>query len=184
MFVVLSEINTLDYLHRHGVYPNEFYTDLNLFKESAVHFKDAIVLVVFAGVTNFRKRNVCAEINHLRDRAKSTVDTGVKGVIVIADTTLPIQNYYMYSRNWNKVSLRSNWVDLQKGIDFFASLKAALGEENVEGTVCDIKYAETIEEAKQRIEENLKAKSHQDEDAYIPKIKVFNVREAILDNNK
>lgn len=180
MFVVLSEIDTLDFLNAHGIYPDEFYMDLHYFKENAVHFNRANVVILFAGITNFRVNNVCAEVKELRTRIKGYTDDGIKSVIVVSDVDLPLDNYYKYyHHNFNKVDLKTNKTVIQKNVDFFESLKLLLGNENNpnnEGKKC---YPETLEEIHKRIEHQLREQPHKDEDAYIPKIKTFDIKKEL-----
>lgn len=121
MFVCLSEIDCLGYLQSRGIYPDEFYTDFELFKSKTVVHRDMDILVIFAGCCFFKKRLVCEFITHLRGRMKRSNDSGVSSVTVISDSVLPkIDGYYRYNSSpvkfvkyngWNKVGVEDGVLD-------------------------------------------------------------------------
>lgn len=179
MLIVLSEIDTLHYLKKEGIYPDEFYMDIEFFKQNAIHFNDAYVLVIFAGMTNFKKKVVCDEISILRTRAKNKDDNGIKSVIVVSDVTLQIENYYMYQKTFTECQLKTKWTVLQNNINVIEALKKTLPSENLTKHDCTIKEAETHEDIRQRLRSELDNVNRSDDDAYIPKIKRFNVKQEL-----
>lgn len=94
MFVVLSEIDCLSWLQIHGIFPDEFFTDMDLFRNKMIVYSDVDVVVLFAGSCNFRKRLVCELVTQLRER----LGKGIRSVTVYSDCVLPSLNeYYKYT---------------------------------------------------------------------------------------
>lgn len=126
MFVCLSEIDCLGYLQSKGIYPDEFYTDFELFKSKTVVHQDMDILVIFAGCCFFKKRLVCEFITHLRGRMGRSNDSGVSSVTVLSDSVLPkIDDYYRYSgapvefvkyNGWSKVGSAEGVLDRFKDL--------------------------------------------------------------------
>lgn len=97
MLFVLSEIDCLDYLNRLKIYPDAFFTDIDMFKNKIIVQSDVDVLVIFAGSCRFSKRIVSELITQLRHRIEATSDTGIKSVTVLSDTILStLDDYYVY----------------------------------------------------------------------------------------
>lgn len=126
--VVLSEINCIAYLQKHGIVPSEFYTDFELFKNHAVSFSDTVVLCLFAGTCRFSKRRVLEYCGVLRKRMESEYDKGIKDVVVLSDTVLPTcSDYYLYNntpikcakfKKWKSVGSLVNLTDVLSGANF------------------------------------------------------------------
>lgn len=97
MLFVLSEIDCLEYLKTQNIYPDEFFTDLEMFKNKVIVQSDIDVLVIFAGSCLFSKRVVSELVTKIRNRISNEVDTGVKSITVLSDTILTsIDDYYIY----------------------------------------------------------------------------------------
>lgn len=110
MLMVLSEINCLNFLNAKNVYPDEFYTDFELFKHKVMVMQGVDVIVIFAGSCNFGKRILQEFINILYKRAKDETDGGIRSVCTITDTVLPkIDKYYMYNARPDKFYECSGW---------------------------------------------------------------------------
>lgn len=125
MLVVVSEINNLASLNARGVYPDEFYTDLELFKHRVVFMKDARVVFIFAGSSHFNKRLAVEFIKSLMQRANSATDSGLIGVHVISDVTLAgLGAYYKYRGSLDSVDLMHFWNVQQENIDIWTKLKS------------------------------------------------------------
>lgn len=123
MLVVLSEINCLATLNSKNVYPHEFYTDLEEFKNRTVFMKDATVLVIFAGNCRFNKRHTLEFVKTLMRRADTERDGGIKRVYIVSDMTLAgIRSYYKYSGNLDKVDIMHGWKCVKEGIDIWRKL--------------------------------------------------------------
>lgn len=125
LLVVLSEIDCLSFLQSNGVYPDEFYTDFEMFKNRSVLMSDATVVVLFAGCCHFNKRRVCEFITQLKAREVSETDTGISKVHIISDSFLPnIDNYYKYSYYPNYFDKCSKWKISERDIDVWGMLKS------------------------------------------------------------
>ena len=77
MLAILSEINCLDVLNSKGVYPDEFYTDIDKFKGNTVAFREATIFVIFAGNCRFNKKHTIELVKSLTKRADSELDKGI-----------------------------------------------------------------------------------------------------------
>lgn len=142
MLMILSEINCLDYLRSRDVYPDEFFTDLSLFKHRIVMNTDVDVLIIFAGSCSFGKRVVQEYVNELNKRMKDETDKGIKSICVLSDTVLPsLDNYYKYTRRPDSCSKCSHW-NISKGVvDILGKYKCA--EKNTEVYLCDSDMSNT-----------------------------------------
>lgn len=124
MLVVLSEINCLDFLQSNGVYPDEFYTDFEMFRNKSILKTDMQVMIIFAGCCHFNKRRVCEFITQLKARAESKTDSGVSEVCVISDSFLPnIDNYYKYYYFPNNFDLCNKWKKVESDVDVWGYFK-------------------------------------------------------------
>lgn len=94
MLVVLSEINCLEQIKGQGVYPDLFYTDYNLFKNHAVSFQQADIIVMFVGTCLFNRKLVTETVKNLMKRAENTKDTGIRSITIISDGQHPLINHY------------------------------------------------------------------------------------------
>lgn len=107
--VVLSEINCLGYLRAHGLCPDEFYTDIELFRTRSMFFNDVIVMVLYAGSCIFSKRKVEDLTKTLHERAISD-DAGVADLIIVSDSVLPhCKDYFLYQNNPLNCVRYSGW---------------------------------------------------------------------------
>lgn len=124
MLAILSEINCLKLLNSKGVYPDEFYTDIDIFKNNAVSFRDATVIVIFAGNCRFNKKHTIELVKSLMKRADSSLDASISHVYVVSDMTIAeLRSYYKYEGNINKVSIMHGWDEVKGGIDIWSKLQ-------------------------------------------------------------
>ena len=127
MLVVLSEIDCLDFLYGRGIYPDEFYTDFEMFKNRSILKTDMQVIIIFAGCCHFNKRRVCEFITQLNERVESETDKGVTDVCVISDSVLPnINGYYKYSYFPNSFDKYNGRKRIETDVDVWSEFK---GEE-------------------------------------------------------
>lgn len=116
MLLVLSEIDCLGYLQQRGVYPDEFFTDFEMFKNKIVVHSDVDALVIFAGSCSFGKRILQEYILSLEDRAKDESDGGINSVCVLSDIVLPkLSEYYRYIMYLENAVRCSHW-ESKKGV--------------------------------------------------------------------
>lgn len=100
MLAILSEINCLDYINGRGIYPDEYFTDYEMFKNRYVSYKDATVVVILAGTCRFSKRHVIELIKNLYKRVENEKDTSIKNVFVISDSVINnLDVYYKFEGN-------------------------------------------------------------------------------------
>lgn len=124
MLAILSEINCLKVLNEKGVYPDEFYTDIEKFKNNTVFFRDATIIVIFAGNCHFNKKHTIELIKSLTKRADSENDTSVSHVYVISDMTIAgLRSYYKYEGNIDLVSIMHGWNSVKDDVDIWKKLQ-------------------------------------------------------------
>lgn len=124
MLAILSEINCLSVLNSKGVYPDEFYTDIEKFKASTVHFREATIIVIFAGNCRFNKKHTIELVKSLTKRAESEVDKGISHVYVVSDMTIAgLRSYYKYEGSIDTVNIMHGWSCVKTGVDIWAKLK-------------------------------------------------------------
>lgn len=96
MLFLLSEIECLDFIKSVGVYPDEYYTDFELFKNRVALADDTDIIILMAGTCQMSKRIIIEIATQLRRRAEDTTDKGIRSVCLMADTKLNIQMEYFY----------------------------------------------------------------------------------------
>lgn len=117
MLVVLAEINCLSSIKALGVHPDVFYTDLEQFKNDMATFRDATIIVVFAGNCRFNKRVTINIIKGLLKRASSGNDVGIKNVYVFSDLTISgLYQYYKYDNEISKCNVMRGWNPVRKNV--------------------------------------------------------------------
>ena len=126
MLAVLAEIDCLDYLQNQGIYPDEYYTDYELFRNHCTGFKDATVLFILAGSCHFNKRHTTEFIKSQYKRMENEKDIGITNVIVIADYMIPnLQLYYKFENNLDNVYKCSGWKKAKFPADIWQEVDAA-----------------------------------------------------------
>ena len=124
MLAILSEINCLSVLNAKGVYPDEFYTDIEKFKNNTVSFRDATIIVIFAGNCRFNKKHTIELVKNLTKRADSEQDKGVSHVYVVSDMTIAgLRSYYKYEGNIDTVNIMHGWDCVKTGVDIWSKLQ-------------------------------------------------------------
>ena len=172
MQVILSEIDCLDVLNAKGVYPDEFYTDFEIFKNNMPFFREATVIVIFAGNCRFNKKLTLEVVKSLMKRASSDTDNGIKAVYVVSDITIAgLNSYYKYEGSINTVSVMRGWKEVLKDTNIWKKLASPKKE--------SVKYLSRfdsgdISEPLKRYQERERA-----EDEYKKLIKVPNLRELL-----
>lgn len=124
MLAILSEINCLGVLNSKGVYPDEFYTDIDKFKSNTVSFREATVIVIFAGNCRFNKKHTIELVKSLKKRADSEFDKSIKHVYVVSDMTIAgLRSYYKYEGSIDLVSIMHGWNSVKDNVDIWAKLQ-------------------------------------------------------------
>lgn len=114
----------METLNKLGVYPDEFYTDLDTFRNRAITFKDATLMVIFAGSFRFNKRHTIEMIKNFVKRASSEKDSGIKKVYVLSDVVIPSLNkYYKYLNTIDRVDIMRSWDAVRTDVDIWKFLK-------------------------------------------------------------
>lgn len=124
MLAILSEIDCLSTLQSKGVYPDEFYTDLEAFKNNVVFFKNATIIIIFAGNCQFNKKHTIELIKSLLKRADAARDLGISHVYVLSDITIAgLRSYYKYECNIDTVDIMHNKNSIARNIDIWSKLQ-------------------------------------------------------------
>lgn len=172
MLVVLSEINCLNNIKAKGIYPDEFYTSINTFKSNSIYFKEATIIVIFAGNCHFNKKHTIELIKNLYKRAESTTDKGVEHVYVISDMTIAgLRSYYKYEGSIDTVDIMHGWNNVKQNVNIWVKLQNEPRE-----TKCFLSSFDQgkADEAKARYENR-----HKSEDDYVPLIQVANIKDLL-----
>ena len=172
MLTILSEINCLEKLNTLGVYPDEFYTDIEIFKNNTASFRDATVLVIFAGNCAFNKKHTIELVKNLMKRASSESDFGVKAVYVVSDTVIPsLTSYYKYTGNLDVVDIMRGWNSVKSGVNIWSKLSSRKKDSKLFLSSYDECNSEAAREAYKN--------RHRAEDDYIRLIQIPNVKEML-----
>lgn len=124
MLVILSEIDCLGVVQSKGVYPDEFYTSIDKFRNNTPVFRDATIIVIFAGNCRFNKKHTIELIKTLKKRADDTNDSGISHVYVISDMTIAgLRSYYKYEGNIDTVSIMHGWNSVKDNVNIWLKLK-------------------------------------------------------------
>ena len=100
MLAVLSEIHCLDYLNERGIFPDEYFTDFELFKNRSVSYQDATLVIILAGVCHFSRRHTVEFIKQQYKRKENKDDKGIRDVFVLTDAYIPnLDLYYKFQDN-------------------------------------------------------------------------------------
>lgn len=124
MLVILSEIDCLDYIRAKGVYPAEFYTDIEAFKNNAVSFQNATILVIFAGNCRFNKKHTIKLVKDLMKRSENKGDNGIAHIYVVSDLTIAgLKSYYKYEGSIDTVTIMHGWDAVKSDVNIWLKLK-------------------------------------------------------------
>lgn len=122
MLVILSELNCIDKLNNHGIYPDKFYTDVDAFRNSAISFSKANIIIIFAGSCSFNKKHTLELVKSLKKREANERDNGITNVFVLSDSDLPLNcDYFRFETDIFDLTLQSG--KRNKGaVDFWGSV--------------------------------------------------------------
>ena len=124
MLVVFSEIRCIDYLNAHGIYPEIFYTDFNLFKNQVITLKDATVLIILAGTCRLNKRLSVDFCKTLRKYRKSD-NTGIQHVYVLSDSVITnLDNYHKFVDDIDNITIYNGKKVIEKNNGLITKLQA------------------------------------------------------------
>ena len=170
--IVLSEIDCLTYLQRLGVYPDEFYTDFETFKANMTFFRDATIIVIFAGNCRLNKKLTLEVVKGLMKRAESKNDNSIKHVYVVSDMTIAgLRSYYKYEGTLDTVSIMHGWKSVKD--DVFIWNKLSSPKKDVKKFLSAYDSGD-ISAAMKRYEERKKT-----EDEYVSLIQVPDLRKLL-----
>lgn len=131
MLVVLSEIDCLKMLNSFEIYPDLYYTDLDLFKNHLVTLNDATVCVILGGTCRFNRKHIIELVKNLF-RQKEDDLSGVTDVIVMTDTSIPaFKRYFKFSGNFAKVQEFSGWTLKDRNSRIIETLKSDYKESKI-----------------------------------------------------
>lgn len=176
MLVVLSEIDCIDYLREMGLYPDEYFTDFEIFRNKAVSFRDASILVILAGTCRFSVRHTIEVVKLFYKRQSNSKDSGIKDVIVLSDSTISgLSKYYKFKDNLEKVDEYNKTRCVKKNINLWGTLDdlQTKGEHDIH------LYRSDFDKGKiNTLETKIRSKVKVD-DEYIHLIKVHDVKALI-----
>lgn len=123
--VLLSEIDCLDMLNQRGVYPSEYFTSFEAFKNRLSFFSDAVIVCILAGTCAFSKRHILETCMVLQNRADDDFDNGINEVFILSDTVLPNckTHYYLYRDVPFSFTRYRGWSKKETNLDIWGSLK-------------------------------------------------------------
>ena len=153
--IVLSEIDNLKYLNLVGIYPNEFYTDFEMFKNKSSTFYDAHIIVFFVGSCNFSKRHVTDVLKGLSKRAENESDKGILSLTIFSDGILQfVDKYYKFENSLDTVSEYKGWKLRVKNSKIVDKLYKGVVDERCQKFLCyrDEGYAQDLKDAYKSLE--------------------------------
>lgn len=131
MLVVLSEIHCLKMLNSFEIYPDLYYTDLELFKNYLVTLNDATVCVILGGTCRFNRKHIIELVKNLFKQEEDKL-SGVTNVIVMTDTNIPaFKRYFKFSGNFAKIQEFSGWNLKDKNSRIIETLKSDFKESKI-----------------------------------------------------
>lgn len=130
MLVCLSEFYCLPALNQLDVYPDEYFTDYELFKHRLVSMVGVDLLVVLAGTCRFNKRHI---IEFLKLTMRNVGSNGsINKVYIVTDTAIPaLSEYYKFTGSIRTVDLYHGWKKVKAGVDLWGILSSEPKESNV-----------------------------------------------------
>lgn len=121
MLAILSEIHCLDYLLKRGIFPDEYFTDFNMFKNRAVGYRDATVVIITAGLCRFSKRHTVELAKLLIKRSENEKDRGISKVFFISDTFMPtLDFYYKFQDNMDSFTTYKGMDKVKENINVWS----------------------------------------------------------------
>ena len=169
MLAILSEINCLTRLNALGIYPDEFYTDIEKFKNNLAFFRETTVLVIFAGNCSFNKKHTVELVKTIMKRKSMDNDIGFKAVYVISDIELEsLSSYYKYSGDLETVDIMSGTKVVKPDVNIWVKLKSEPKNSKLFLSSYDLGDSSEAHQAY--------ANRHKAEDEYVRLIQVPNVK--------
>ncbi len=111
MLVILSDMDNLQWLNKHEIYPDMFYTDFSTFKKQMILFKSATVVVMHITLNKILRTMIQSIIAELIERVNDPEDTGIERLYILTSyktDSFPNQNYYYMHNDPTSVSLMRN----------------------------------------------------------------------------
>lgn len=174
MLAVLSEIHCLEYLQERGIFPDEYFTDFEEFKNRCVSYRDATIVIILAGICHFSRRHIVELIKLQYKRMENDSDKGIQNVYVLTDSLISnLESYYKFSDNMEIFDKYSKTRKVESKIDVWELIDDAQNHEAHEIRMYLSKF-DTGETGD--IIEMIKSK-FSSEDELIRLIKIPNVRE-------
>jgi len=123
MLAVLSEINCLENLKQRGIHPDEFYTDFSMFKNRAIFFREATVVILLFGMSRFNRRLTVELINSMLKRQSEDGGETIQKLIIITDTDLNgVRTYFKFESNLECLDLISSGRVKQRNLNILPDL--------------------------------------------------------------
>lgn len=107
--IVLSDRDILGYLSGHGIYPAEFYTDLEVFKERSIFFEDSCILYISFLSGRFSQKMLKETLSNLMVRAEDAEDKGVVRVLLFSMIPFrDFEDYYLFENDLRVLRVMSD----------------------------------------------------------------------------
>lgn len=130
--VVLSEINNLDYLRKHGIYPSQFFTDIKAFEKMSSFFHNVKVCCILSGSCSFSRRKLGELFNFCQERIDDSESKSIEELIIFSDTDVFKREYYRHSGNLGCVDLMDGKKTIKQGINPWKTFQFEPSLETVE----------------------------------------------------
>lgn len=144
--IVLSDRDIVGYLSAHGIYPAEFYTDMELFREKSIFFDDSCVLFISFLSGRFSQKVSRELLKTLMSRAEDKEDKGIVKVLYLSIAPPnEFEDYYIFDGSLN--NLREVRNGRGQGLTTISKLldNCSYNIKNTEVYLSDIDYGVNLE---------------------------------------
>ena len=115
--VVLSEVNNLEYLRKHGVYPSMFFTDIKTFEKMLSFFNGVKVCCILSGCCSFSRRKLNELFDFLQERIDDSESSSIEELLIFSDTDTFKRDFYRYTTSIGCVNLMSGTKTKRVGLN-------------------------------------------------------------------
>lgn len=130
--VVLSEINNLDYLRKHGIYPSQFFTDIKAFEKMSSFFNNVKVCCILSGSCSFSRRKLNELFNFFQERIDDSESSSIEELLIFSDTDVFKGDYFRHTGNLGCVTQMRGKKVIKQGINPWKNLQFEPSAETVE----------------------------------------------------
>lgn len=130
--IVLSETNNLDYLRKHGIYPSQFFTDMQMFEKMSSFFRNVKLCCILTGSCSFSRRKLNEMFTFVQERIDDEESNSIKELLIFSDTDVFDREYYRYTNSLGSVNLMKGKRTLKEGINPWKTFEYQPSKETVE----------------------------------------------------